>query len=358
MDYSFLQQPVMPGQTAMHPGYSPMPQPIPYMAPPPTIPTMQSYGFTVVPDEVDPSASTMLVPTANMLPEAAPAKKRGRPKKSDVINPLDIIKSDTAEVVEDATINTYGQTSMMLEEAIQQLDLVASELKEEFNIARANRGMRNRTMVIRDLSEAIGELLSSKIRAISELNSTISKSNDLDYKKQKDARMMDANQASDDKYIMDLYTGFIRNKGNSAITPNLVMPTPMQAAAPSVDGTAIIRSPIISANQQPSGNEPVDIGYLNYLARLTPEQNAMFYENDPNVQTVVVYDRATEKKFFQVMNIATGQVVPNVPVLDQRFMDDTYLDMKTMTARNSNLNQSYPIIEINKSAGMSVESQY
>ena len=57
---------------------------------------------------------------------------------------------------------------------------------------------------------------------------------------------------------------------------------------------------------------------------------------------------------FQMMNLATGQVIPNVPVYDEMFMADTTLDLKTKTAKNINLNETFPIVVINDD----VTSQY
>ena len=52
-------------------------------------------------------------------------------------------------------------------------------------------------------------------------------------------------------------------------------------------------------------------------------------------------------KFFQVMNLATGQVVPNVPVMDNRFLDDTTIDIRNQIAKNNNLHETYPLVIIN-----------
>jgi hypothetical protein len=113
-----------------------------------------------------------------------------------------------------------------------------------------------------------------------------------------------------------------------------------------VIGSGIVRANMTEADMKNTG-VPMDIGYLNYMANLTPEQNLMRYENDPNVQQVVVYDAATGAKFFQMMNIATGEVIPNVPVYDQMMMENTTLDLKTGIAKNLDLNETFKIVQIN-----------
>ena len=80
----------------------------------------------------------------------------------------------------------------------------------------------------------------------------------------------------------------------------------------------------------------------------------MRYENNPNIKQVVVFDAATGNKFFQMMDMSNGTVVPNVPVYDQMFMEDTTLDLNTKIAKNINLNETFPIVVINEG----VTSQY
>ena len=98
----------------------------------------------------------------------------------------------------------------------------------------------------------------------------------------------------------------------------------------------------------------MDSGYLNYLSNMTPEQNLMRYENNPNVKQVVVYDAATGNKFFQMMDTSTGEVIPNVPVYDEMIMEDTVLDIEKGVAKNLNLRETFPIIQINND----ITSQY
>lgn len=116
---------------------------------------------------------------------------------------------------------------------------------------------------------------------------------------------------------------------------------------PSVFGSGIVRANITQGDV--TGNNQIDAGYLNYLSNLSPEQNLMRYENDPNVKQVVVYDAKTGNKFFQVMNTATGEVIPNVPVYDTAvFMPDTTIDIKNRIAKNLNLRETFPLVIINE----------
>lgn len=244
------------------------------------------------------------------------------------------------------TSYTYSETTAMLHDTINQIDALNSALMQDFTAVRASRTMKNKYNVLVGLSENVGSLISNRISAIKEINSSISKSNDLDYKKYKDFQAAQSN-VNDDKYVSDLYQAFLKNPQAQIANPQL------PAYDSTVYGaTGIVRADIHSGDITGSG--PVDAGYLNYVANMTPEQNMMRYEGDPNVKQVVVYDASTGNKFFQVMNVQTGEVINNVPVLDQMFMEDTTLDLKTKIAKNINLNETFPIVVINDN----ITSQY
>jgi hypothetical protein len=144
---------------------------------------------------------------------------------------------------------------------------------------------------------------------------------------------------TDDKYIADLYQSFLQNPQMQAAQPQ------MPQIDPSVFGSGIVRANITQGDV--TGNNQIDAGYLNYLSNLSPEQNLMRYENDPNVKQVVVWDKKTNAKFFQVMNMATGEVIPNVPTYDQMFMEDVTIDVANNIAKNLNLRETFPLVIIN-----------
>ena len=274
-------------------------------------------------------------------------KKRTYNKKSEVVEvgkPNEVIRSGDDKpalsgTVEDVpTAYTYAETTGMLRETLAQIDAISGELVQEFANVRASRTMKNKYMALTNISDNLGSLLSSKIAAIREINSSISKSNDLDYKKYKDIKAAQG-AMDDDKYIADLYKSFITN-------PNAQIAQPQMPAIPN---SMTMGSGIIRANVDNSGNVMGgDMAYMNYMSNLTPEQNLMRYENNPNVEQVVVFDHATGNKFFQMMDLSTGQVIPNVPVYDDDFMQDTTIDLNRGIAKNLNLNETFKVVEINK----------
>lgn len=272
------------------------------------------------------------------------AKKSTGRKKKEIDAPTVRADGSTALSgdVETGTIYTYNETNAMLHDTLGQIDAINLELIQEFEAVKRNRTLKNKYMVLNNLSENIGSLISNRIATIREINNCISKSNDMDYKKLKDLKAAASDQ-SDDKYISDLYQAFMANPQNHA--------APMQM--PQVD-QSILGSGIVRANMNAAGSGIADAGYLNYVANLTPEQNMMRYENNPNIKQVVVYDAATGNKFFQVMNVATGEVINNVPTYDNMIMEDTTLDLKAGIAKNININENFPIIVINDN----ITSQY
>lgn len=302
--------------------------------------------FTIVDEgKADPKHSVPI--TEPMGEEKKPVTRRK--KKADV--ETGIIKASDSETltgtVEDApAIYSYNETNHLLHETLGQIDAINSELVKEFNAVRNNRTMKNKYMTLTNLSENIGSLISNRINTIKEINNCITKANDLDYKRYKDTMAMQSNM-NDDKYIADVYQALIQNPMNQA-------PTFTANVDPSLVGSGIIRA-TMPAGTDMSAGQVLDSGYLNYISNLTPEQNLMRYENDPNVKQVMVFDEATGNRFFQMMNMATGEVIPNVPVYDESIAMDTNIDRDHGIAKNLNLRESFPLVIINQN---SVASQY
>lgn len=342
--FEFMSNPVMPGQQIQQTMNNQQMYPTQVYQPPiPSAPQTiegSSFGFKVVPDtEEEAPINSKMVIKSSITDTVVPTegKRRGRSKKEEAGN---IIKAE-GTVEDNSSIYTYNQTTMMLQDTVSQLDMIAGEVKTELDAVRLSKTYRNKYNTMVGLVQGLSKILETKVSAISQINNSISKANDLDYKREKDRKAMEANAAADDKYIMDLYSSFIKNPmGNTqqdVLGPNITSSTLL--------GNNIIRADVPNSNND--GTNP-DAGYLNYLSNITPEQNMMFYENNPNVKTVVVYDASNGNKFFQVMDISTNQVIPNVPVLDNRFLEDTYIDIKNKIAKNTNLRQSYPVIVINE----------
>jgi hypothetical protein len=119
----------------------------------------------------------------------------------------------------------------------------------------------------------------------------------------------------------------------------------MQDAMFAANESAMVND-VVAANGQVITQAPTDSVLNNYMSNLTPEQNAMLHEG--KVETAVVYDKATGKKYFQAVDIATHQPVPNIPTPDPMFLNDITVDPVRKVARNTNLNEVYPVILVNE----------
>lgn len=282
------------------------------------------------------------IPVDRDVPDVEEKRPRTRRKKDPNETSSGIIraKAGEIEVVEDTpTMYTYMETTNMLHDTLGQIDALNSELMQEFESVRCSRTMKNKYNTLVGLSQNVGSLINNRIQVIKEINAAITKANDLDYKKEKDRKSAMAN-VDDDKYIADLYKSFMQNPSNLAPSPQLPQ------VDPSLFGSGIVRADL--GGSSPTASTQIDASYLSYLSNLSPEQNLMRYENNPNVKQVVVFDAATGNRFFQMMDVSTGTVIPNVPVYDAMFLEDTTLDIKNKIAKNINLNETFPIVVINE----------
>lgn len=256
-----------------------------------------------------------------------PTKRRGRPPKA--VKGDDIVKA-TGEVV-NTTLDSYSETNNLIRQTIGEVDTLTLELKEEMDNIRSSRTLKNKYMYLTNISGNIGALLSTKIAAIKELNTVIKNANEFDYKKQKDTM---ANTQDSDQQIYALYNAFVNspvnNGGTSALGPNTLQM--------SLNGGDLIR-----ANSDGS----IDAGIQNFRNTMTPEQRMMIMEDQ--VKEVIVYDKATGAKYFDVID-QNGNSVPGVPRKDPMFLEDYVINASFTYARNTNLNSTIPVVVINAGA--------
>lgn len=316
-----------------HQNYNLNPQPVQQNKIPEVVVESGGFNFTTVDDDSTDNSMTITLNTP--IPDVGlPEKKRSYNRKKnqvETVNDNEIVRAEG--VVEDKpTISSYFETASLLKNTIDQVDMVAGEVKRELDSVRNSRTFKNKYNTMVGLTSNLSDLLNAKISAIKEMNNCISKSNDLDYKIKKDRKDAEAG-LGDDKMIMDLYQKFVQNPINMQ-----QQPVPMQSGGP----LNIVRAP-----EPGAAAGQTDQGYLNYLANMTPEQNMMLMEQNPDIKQCVVFDASTGNRWFQVMNTKTGQPIPNAPTLDPMFLEDITLDTKNMIAKNTNLAQTYPLVILN-----------
>lgn len=281
-----------------------------------------------------PQAQIAIATTATVSEQ--PKKKRGRPKKEQSddkpeSNTCSLPLCQTSEPYED----TYEDTNDMLKVSIAQLDILAGDVKGEIDNIRGSKTLKGKYKYISDLCATASSLVSSKISAIKELNSVKTKCHELEIRRLKDVKSAMANQQDDDKYIADLYNAYINTPIGSTPHPALQYTSANVAGnmGALMGGTAV-------AGQNEEQN------FNNYMNNLTPEQNRMILGDNPNIETVVVYDPNTGDKMFDVIDTSTGTPVQNYPRPDRGLLDDTVIDFSTGIASNTNIGQSWKVVVV------------
>lgn len=265
--------------------------------------------------------------------------KRGRPKKnpennvipiSGVIPPMNTGNENISEYHK-----AYQETNGILKTAIVQTDALINTISDDLSKIRESKAMTNKYKYITELGETMSSLISTKISAARELNNAITHANDMEFKREKELKALETTK-DDDKTVMDLYNAYmsvpIGTYNGGPTVPSIQDIT-------LANGTNLQRIDIL-----PQQVVAPDYGYNQYVNNLTPEQNRMRYEDDPNIQTVVIYDQSNGKKSFDVIDMRTGQSIPNVAKPDDFLLDDTRPDLVNKVARNSNINATYPLI--------------
>lgn len=225
---------------------------------------------------------------------------------------------------ENTYLQSFGKTNAMLEAAIAQTDQLSIEVKEDIDTIRASKTLKNKYTYITNLTASSASLISTKIAAIKEINSTISQSHKLELDKAKSIRDSEKDQ-SDDSRMMDLYKAFVNTPVGTYTSPNIPSISDM-AMAPGMNGVMSI-----AMGDIPDG-------------QLTPEQVRMRMENNPNIMTVVKFNQSTGQRFFDVIDRTNGASIPNYPRPDPFLLDNTNIDIHAMSARNKDLDTVWPLV--------------
>ncbi len=268
--------------------------------------------------------------------------KPGRKKKTTT-DGIVVAKEEQSELNELQTNepykNKYVETDAILKTAIAQIDMGLNELQQDISEIRASKNLRGKYNYLSAMQGTAGQFIGNKISAARELNNTITKCNELELRRYKDLMAVNQKDADDDKAIMQLYNAYVSTPINTGMNP--LGPSSMDATL--MGGT---NGNIVTANV--GGNS--DAGFSNYLSTLTPEQNMMFLENNPNIKTVVVYNAATGARYFDVIDTTTGQSVPNADIPGQMLLENVTIDRNNNIARDNDLNITYPLVVVGNDA--------
>lgn len=277
---------------------------------------------------------------SSFITDTVDTKKKRKPaaKKSGidvVMKDGSVVNTEDGNVVESVVYaDTYQETNNLLKGVIAQIDMVGAEVKQDMDLIRASKTLKGKYTYLSNMTGNFGALMSSKIGAIKEINSSIKNINDAEYRRYKDNRAME--QGNDDKYIQDMFNAFISTKPTTA-SQFIAPPSTLDMTTGGLQ--------MIPANMLNSSDDP---GFQQYLANLTPEQNAMINEGNPDIKEYVVHDLANDNRYFQWRNDKTGEPVPNMPATDPMFLADVKIDDVRKVATNINMNRTWPVITLNE----------
>lgn len=274
------------------------------------------------------SGSDTIVNTNTSTEIASDKPKRTRkPKAQSTAIGTDVSNSSTPYN------ETYGDTTAALENTIIQLDSISAAIYEDIDAVRRAKTMKGKYVYLPTLYSALSTAVSNKLRAISEINSCKTNSHNLDLKRLKEVKSSEI-VVSDDKYVADLYGTYI----NPPVKTNGPLPL-MQNTSSNLIGSDSMM------NGMPVGQNNVDNGFSEYMNNLSPEQNRMLQEKNPNIQTVVICT-SSDERWFDVIDITTGMPVPNYPRPNPSFLDECHFDFANGIATNTNIGQSWRIYTV------------
>lgn len=259
--------------------------------------------------------------------EKTEAKSTSKRKKKTLDAPINgVVNTTEPSELEVNYKDSYIGTDNLILATISQVDELASDIKGDIDTVRSSKTLKSKYTYLTNLTSSAASLLKTKIDAVKELNSTITQSHRLELDRMKTVKI-DASEGNDDMKMMDLYNAFI-NMPNGTYNPDV--PT--------------FRD--ITSNIGTKGVMPtMDINpyVANGIDTISPEQNRMRLESNPNIQVVVRYDPNTGQRQFDVIDTSTGMSIPNYPRPDNFLLEETSIDVHTNTARNRNINQVWPL---------------
>lgn len=265
--------------------------------------------------------------------DKTPTTKKRKPKIAVAVNGETLPERDLINPIPGSAVaemdyaRSYSETNNLIRGAIAQSDELASEIKQDIDSVRSSKTIKNKYTYITNLTASASALLSTKINAIKELNSTITQAHNLELNRMKTMKLNEKDE-NDDAKMMDIYSAFVN--------------TPVGVYTPPTPSIQDITLGVNSQNSNVAGVEMVNLNAQQGVP-LTPEQNRMRMETNPNIQTVVRYDQSTGMRAFDVIDKSTGASIPNYPRPDEFLLEDTTIDVQSGIARNRNVNMVWPL---------------
>lgn len=227
--------------------------------------------------------------------------------------------------------SAYADTNQQLDDTINALNILGSEIITDLNMVRGNKTLRNKYNIVNEMTQTATSIINTKLAAIKEKNSTINNINKLELDRLKQIKVS-ASEEDDNTRIANLYDAFINTPIGAG--PSVLGPSMQDIIAGGQAGPSVPMAPIGSDQQM-------------WEAGLNPAENRMVLEAKGAIETVVMYDSVTGNRWFEVVDKVTRQPVPNVEKPDSSYIYDLDINIRGGFAKDSNRNVSYPLICIN-----------
>lgn len=241
----------------------------------------------------------------------------------------------------------YAPQVAMVAGIIAQSDQMMGEISEELRkfSEKPSYGGKSRNLAISNLQNAKTGLLNTKLAAVRDLINMRNKINDLTMQDRKMQLAAGSDDQNSDKAVMDAYYALVNASryGLPPITqplhPSSINTGVNLQGAQIATSTIASQTPIVTADgttmQQAQAYTPQP---------LTPIQQRMVLEKNPNVKTVVVYNQNTGSKRFDIVDVSTGMSIPDAQRPAAFLLDDMKPDFRNGIASNSNANMSFPLV--------------
>lgn len=268
---------------------------------------------------------------SELVEEEKHKKKRGRPKKEQA-GPMYRGKSDRhLSMIEtnEPYINSYKETTEQLKNTVAGIDMMAAQIAKDLDMVRSSRTLKKKYDYICELVSASGSLVSNRISALREINNTITNAHRLDMNRAKTNN--EADKQDDDKAVMDMYNAFV----NTPMGSMNALPPGFGISASTLNGPTGM-----SINKAGITDDQM---YDSFLQNPSPEMSAITLERNPNIKVVVVYNQETQEKYFDVIDVTTGQSVPGVERPSERLLSKMDINLRDGIARNLDANLSYEL---------------
>lgn len=263
--------------------------------------------------------------------------KTPKTKKKTVTEVIDVVPQTSMSYVQENIpyATAYNDTNMQLDAAIQQLDMLTAEVLGDIQTLRANKTVRNKYNYINDATANAASIINSKISAIKEKNKTINDINHMEITRMKELKST-MNQEDDNQKLMNMYNAFV-NAPIGGGTSVFGLPTQQEFT---LNNNAL--------NTVPLGNTGMD--NMQWQQSLDPVQNRMLLQAKGSIETVVMYDNSNGNRWFEVIDVNTGQPVPNVEKPNPESVYELDINVRGGYAKDINRNISYRVIVVNPGA--------